>query len=395
MTAEMVKRAATETWRSSILGFEIMLAASLLWSVVSVLVLVSVNILHAENVTKAILISFLTVIPGSVLVGALLGYWIATAQPSPIGAASLAGVAAVTINPLLVAFVAILLGTAPHGWVVATLSGAILYLTAAPFWFLGALVLYGLVERRLLGGTRYGGSRTALLPQLIRFCLNPSIPVTRVDNPLSWGCCLLGYNLFLSLFLLLLVVPVMKYLGASYIAHPRRLWLWIIFSAVIEELTFRLPLNASPINLSISALLFALFPVGSLLLKFGSFGLATPTERWLWRAVFSILVASALFLLLRIEAVKRLTERIWIDHFRSVLYFSCFTFGLVHLFNYRFTSLTGTILFLAPLLVLPQIISGFILAFTRMRLGLIWSITLHAVHNLVLLSTIGRFTPRS
>jgi hypothetical protein len=47
------------------------------------------------------------------------------------------------------------------------------------------------------------------------------------------------------------------------------------------------------------------------------------------------------------------------------------------------------------LLVLPQIISGFILAFTRMRLGLIWSITLHAVHNLVLLSTIGRFTPRS
>ena len=372
-----------------------MLAASLLWSVVFALVLLSVNILNVENVTKAILISFLTVVPGAVLVGGLLGYWIASAQPSPIGAASLAGVAAVTINPLLVSFVAGQASNLPHGWAGAAVSGAVLYLTAAPFWFVGALVLYGLVERRLLGGTHYGGSQTAVLPQIIRFCLNPSMPVTKVANPLSWGCYLLGYNLFLTLLAFLVAFPVGKYLGAIYIAHPRRLWLWIIFSAVVEELTFRLPLRQSAINLTISALLFALFPAGSVLLRFGSFGVATSTERWLLRAVFALLVASVLFVLLRIKAVKRLTDRIWVDHFRSVLYSTCFAFGLVHLFNYRFTSLTGATLLLMPLLVLPQLISGFILAFTRMRLGLIWSITLHAVHNLVLMSTIGRFTPRS
>jgi DMSO/TMAO reductase YedYZ heme-binding membrane subunit len=112
------------------------------------------------------------------------------------------------------------------------------------------------------------------------------------------------------------------------------------------------------------------------------------------RAVFALVVASAVLVLLRIEPVKRLTRSIWFDHFRSVLYLSCFAFGLVHLFNYRFTSLTVATLLLAPLLVLPQIISGFILAFARMRLGLIWCIALHAAHNLVLLFTIAQVRPR-
>jgi len=393
MTAGLVRRAATETWRSSFLGLAIMLAATLLWSVACVLVLLSVDMLHVKDLTKAVLILCLTVVPGSVLVGGILGYWIASARPSPIGAASIAGVAAVTINPLFFSF-ASQWSTVPHGWVDATLGGAVVGLTAAPFWFIGALVLYGFVERWLVGRTLPGSSRTGVLSALIGFCLNPSLPVTKVANPLTWGCYLLGYNLFLSLLLLLLVVPVMKYVGASYIAQPRRFWVWVIFFAVIEELTFRLPLKQSAISLTISALLFALFPVGHLLLKFGSFGLAMTTERWLWRAVFAILVASVVFVLLRIEPVKRLAASIWFDHFRSVLYLSCFAFGLVHLFNYRFTSLTAATLLLAPLLVLPQIISGFILAFTRMRFGLIWCIALHAAHNLVLLFTIGQVRPR-
>jgi Type II CAAX prenyl endopeptidase Rce1-like len=111
--------------------------------------------------------------------------------------------------------------------------------------------------------------------------------------------------------------------------------------------------------------------------------------------MFAILVASVVFVLLLIEPVKRLTRSIWVDHFRSVLYASCFAFGLFHLFNYRFTSLTAATLLLAPLLVLPQIISGFVFAVARMRLGLIWCIVLHAAHNLVLLLILGQVRPHS
>ena len=112
-----------------------------------------------------------------------------------------------------------------------------------------------------------------------------------------------------------------------------------------------------------------------------SFGLATATERWLWSAVFAILVGSVVFVLLRTEPVTRLAKNIWFNHFRSVLYVSCFAFGLVHTFSFRFTSLTAETLLLAPLLVFPQILSGFLLAFARMRLGMIWCIVLHTAHQ--------------
>jgi hypothetical protein len=92
-------------------------------------------------------------------------------------------------------------------------------------------------------------------------------------------------------------------------------------------------------------------------------------------------VAPVVFVLLRTELVKRLASRIWLDHFRSVLYVSCFGFGLLHISNFGFTTITVETLLLAPLLVLPQIISGFIFAFARMHLGMTWCILLHAATN--------------
>ena len=235
-----------------------MLAASLLWSVVCGLVVLSVDILHIKEVTKTVLVLVFSVVPASGLVGGLLGYWIASAQPSPIGAASTACVAAVTINALFLSFVTAQSSNLPYGWVNGTLGGIVLGLTAAPFWFTGALVLYSFVEKRLLSGTLRNSSRTGVLSALIEFCLNPSSLVLKVTNPTRWGCYLLGYNLLFSFLLtFLLTGPTGKYLGASYVAQPSRFWIWIIFVSVIEELTFRLPLRHSATNLTISAFLVA------------------------------------------------------------------------------------------------------------------------------------------
>ena len=230
---------------------------------------------------------------------------------------------------------------------------------------------------------------TSVLSALTRFSLHPSSPTTKVTNPLSWACYLFAYHLFLTLLTSFFVaVPVGKYAGASRVRLKGyflpEAWISVMLFAIMEELTHRLPLRYSAINLTISAFLFTLFSVNRLLLGFASFGLATTTERWVWRAVFAIFVASVVFVLLRIEPVKQLVRSIWSDHFRFVLYASCFGFGLIHLLNVRFTSLTVETLFLAPLLVLPQVISGFILAFARMRLGMIWCIVLHVAHNLLL-----------
>jgi hypothetical protein len=391
MTAGLVKGAAAEAWWSSFPGVAIMVAASLLWSVTSVLVLLSAGILHGDAL-KAVLVLCLTVVPGAVLVGSTLGYWIASARPSPIGAAVIAGVAAVTINSLFVSFAIRWWSTVSPSWVDATVGGAVLGLTAAPFWFVGALILYDLVERRLLDHTRRDNERTGPLSALITFFLNPSTSATKLANPLTWASYLFVYDLLLSLLLgFFVIVPLRRYFGASFIGEPAPRWTLIILLSIIEELIFRLPLRYSAINLNISVLLFALFAIRTLLFRFGSFGSVTFTERWLWSAVLAIVIASIVFVLLRTERIKRVISRIWLDHFRSVLYFSCVAFGLVHVYN--FTSITVANLILAPLLVLPQVISGFILAFARMRLGMIWCIVLHTAHN-ALFFFMGPVRPR-
>ena len=219
------------------------------------------------------------------------------------------------------------------------------------------------------------------LSALIRFCFNPSTSVTKVANPLRLGCSLLGYDLFLTLISAFFVAfPAMKHLGATHILGlaQSRPWILFVVAPMSEELIWRLPLRYSEVNLTISVLLATLFVVRRLLLRFGIFG---STTRWLWSAIFALLVASVVRVLLRTELVKRVVSRIWEDHFRSVFYISCFAFGLFHISNYRFSSFSAETLLLAPLLVLPQIISGFIFAFARMRLGMLSCIVLHAAMN--------------
>ncbi len=66
------------------------------------------------------------------------------------------------------------------------------------------------------------------------------------------------------------------------------------------------------------------------------------------------------------------------SYFPWVYYFSCLLFGLVHLGNF---DNANDLLWLAPILVAPQIVMGFFLGFLRVRLGLTYAILMHMSHN--------------
>jgi membrane protease YdiL (CAAX protease family) len=69
--------------------------------------------------------------------------------------------------------------------------------------------------------------------------------------------------------------------------------------------------------------------------------------------------------------------------FKYAYYTSAILFGLVHLTNFEaFTSYY----WLTPILVAPQVVAGFFLGYTRVKLGLGWSILLHACHNGILIA---------
>lgn len=71
------------------------------------------------------------------------------------------------------------------------------------------------------------------------------------------------------------------------------------------------------------------------------------------------------------------------NYFKLAFYISILLFGIVHLSNFEnFLDY----LWLAPILVAPQTFAGIFLGFTRVKLGLEWSMFLHAAHNAILLS---------
>ena len=69
-------------------------------------------------------------------------------------------------------------------------------------------------------------------------------------------------------------------------------------------------------------------------------------------------------------------------YFKLAYYASFVLFGLVHISN--FPNIDGYY-WLIPVLVAPQLFAGIYLGFIRVKLGLVWSMLLHAIHNLVLI----------
>ena len=78
---------------------------------------------------------------------------------------------------------------------------------------------------------------------------------------------------------------------------------------------------------------------------------------------------------------------IWKILFPVLVYVSAVLFGYVHVFNFE----DDISLWKAPFAVLPQLILGFTLAFTRVRYGLVWSMLNHAIWNLIPISILIAF----
>lgn len=69
-------------------------------------------------------------------------------------------------------------------------------------------------------------------------------------------------------------------------------------------------------------------------------------------------------------------------YFPGAFYASVLLFGGIHLFNFNEYD---QVLWAAPLLVAPQLFSGIVLGYTRIKMGLGYSILMHACFNAVLL----------
>ncbi|SIR15944.1 CPBP family intramembrane glutamic endopeptidase [Maribacter ulvicola] len=68
-------------------------------------------------------------------------------------------------------------------------------------------------------------------------------------------------------------------------------------------------------------------------------------------------------------------------YFKHAFYLFTIAFGFMHISNFEMNT---QVLLFSPLLVAPQIGVGFLLGFIRVKFGLVWSMALHALYNMVL-----------
>lgn len=72
-------------------------------------------------------------------------------------------------------------------------------------------------------------------------------------------------------------------------------------------------------------------------------------------------------------------------YFKYFFYLSIVLFGLIHIFNFEGNT---HLYYMAPLLIAPQLMAGVILGYIRIKLGLKWSILLHATYNTILIGPV-------
>lgn len=192
-------------------------------------------------------------------------------------------------------------------------------------------------------------------------------PALRLTRLLQWALLMWAINL---LFLGPIAVAAAGMGGATHRLNLNNIpWLMaLLWAPLVEELVFRwglrrlkhlwllLPLAAAAM-LSGPDLGGGLFVAAFLMLCWVPYAWAWPVARrplrWAWRR-------------------RQISYFPWIFHLSSV------AFSAVHLYNFN---LAQTPLWLLPLLVLPQWVTGMVLGWLRVRRGIGASILLHAIFN--------------
>lgn len=226
----------------------------------------------------------------------------------------------------------------------------------------------------------------ARLADVARFAVRPSY----VAQPMGWRP---GFG---SALVLMIALNVMTVGLSSALIHlalgpsgvlpelakdtpisPRDVFNYVLLAPLLEE-----PLHRGWLTGRKAALRFAAFGCAALVLCLIGFVIGTNGGR-----IFALFGVAAAFIGLVQWGLTRHRDcavpDAFIRHFRWLVWGSSLVFGLIHLGNFKpFTNPLGV------LVVLPLMLAGMLLAYTRTRLGLRAAILHHAGYNMALVAAV-------
>ena len=149
--------------------------------------------------------------------------------------------------------------------------------------------------------------------------------------------------------------------------------LLVIFVPIIEEILFRLWQNYNKRNIIISLTLILLLPLINLL-KVKHFSTT-------YFIILGIILISLFIFCLFWRGYTDQSVRISIKYKKLLFYVSAVSFGLLHITN--FAPINYSIILIYPIFVLPQIIMGFTIGYTRIKYGFLYGLLLHCMINII------------
>lgn len=193
---------------------------------------------------------------------------------------------------------------------------------------------------------------------------------TEDTRKIDWNDFFRSYFSYLGLVLLSLPIifliggnPERISGGISESPYLQKLLLGVFIGPLIEECTSRLWLKHSNLNLIVSLIVL----VGGIIYK----------------TFFAHNMSQYFIIEFSIIAVVILICLFWPDfhrkNYKYLLYFSCLIFGLMHITN--FANFENIELYKYPILTIPQIILGFVIAYIRMNYGFKYGLLFHSSVN--------------
>ena len=148
---------------------------------------------------------------------------------------------------------------------------------------------------------------------------------------------------------------------------------FLAVAPVLEELIFRLPLKISRVNILVSLLsAYVVFYLSSRHIS----SLANLNE------IFKIVGFGLICTILVFRLKPILINSFYKKYFGIYFYATTLAFGLIHINNF-IAIVPQNLIWLSPIFILAQIISGFFLGYIRLKNGITWSILLHFLFNLM------------
>jgi hypothetical protein len=199
----------------------------------------------------------------------------------------------------------------------------------------------------------------------------------------SWGA-VMAINVIILIIIFTCNFFITKYLhqpsilhqsnSLTYIKTKYKRWAWlfvVLLGPFLEESMFRLLLNFKTRSVAISSALLLYMLVEGHLFQFNFFNITYYVK--LLSAIAVGLFAAKFF-------TQPLLDKIKTKYFPVFFYGMAALFALGHISNY--TPLNYKVIYMYPILVLPQFFEGLFISNIRMKYGFMWGFFLHGLINL-------------